>query len=193
MARPFERIAKEILQFLSTGPKSAVYRSKPSYPFLFANELRELIGDNDRLHEMEQRRKFSQALWNLKKSRLIITKQKLDGTFIVELTEKGRRKIKEFQFTDLEIPIPQKWDGKWRIVIFDIPNKRNTGRETLRNKLKTLDFYQLQKSVWVFPFPCEMEIEFIVELFKLYPYVQLIEAIKIKNDAKLRKYYHLFS
>src|SRR3989344_6182978 len=166
-----------------------------------------LTGDSSRFHiknwrtqtawdftklEQGKRKKFAQALWRLKKNRLIITNQKADGTFVVELTEKGKRKIKEFQFADLEIPIPKKWDGRWRIIIFDIPNKRNAGREALRNKIKALDFYQLQKSVWVFPYPCEKEIEFIVELFHLYPYVQIIEATKIKNDAKLRKYYGLF-
>jgi len=62
--------------------------------------------------EREDRKKFSQALWRLKKSRLIILKQKGEGKFVVELTEKGRRRIKEFQLADLEIPIPNKWDGR---------------------------------------------------------------------------------
>ena len=192
MARPFTRIAKEVLQFLNTGPKPTGYRGKSPYPFLFANELRELVGDNDGFHEIEQRRKLSQVFWNLKKNRLVIIKQRADGTFVAELTEKGKRKVKEFHFVDLKIPIPKKWDGKWRIIIFDIPNKRTAGREALRNKLKALDFSQLQKSVWVFPYPCEAEIEFIVELFKLFPYVQIIEATYIKNDVALRKYYRLF-
>jgi len=141
--------------------------------------------------EREDRKKFSQALWRLKKSRLIILKQKGESKFVVELTEKGRRRIKEFQLADLEIPIPKKWDGNWRIVIFDIPNKKNAGREALRLKIKGLGFYQLQKSVWVIPYACEKEIEFLVELFHLYPYVNLIEAVAIKNDAKLRRHFNL--
>jgi DNA-binding transcriptional regulator PaaX len=190
MPRQFGTIAKEILRRLTTQPRSVGLDGKSPYPML--NLSRELFGDSWPTHEIQQRKKLSQALWRLKKDRLIITSQKQDGTFVVELTEKGKRKVREFQFADLVIKIPKKWDGIWRIVVFDIPNKRNAGREALRNKIKELDFYQLQKSVWAFPSPCEAEIEFITELFRLYPYVQIIEATKIKSDAKLRKYYGLF-
>jgi len=190
MPKHLGALAREILLFLTTPQKIVGSGGKSPYPMV--NLSRELFGYNWPTREIDQKRKFSQALWRLKRDRLIITKQKREGVFAVELTEKGKRKIKEFRFADMEIPIPKKWDGKWRIVIFDIPNKRNAGREALRNKIKELDFYQLQKSVWAFPYPCEAEIEFITELFRLYPYVQIIEATKIKNDAKLRKYYGLF-
>lgn len=173
----------------TTRPKFTGYYGKSPYPLV--NQMREFWRDHWPSREIEQRQKFSQALWQLKKSRLIILDQKKDGTFVVELSEKGKRKIREFQFTELKIPIPKQWDGKWRIITFDIPNKRNAGREALRSKIKELDFYPLQKSVWVFPYPCEQEIEFIVEFFHLYPYVQIIEATKIKDDVKLRKYYDL--
>ena len=190
MPKHLGTIAKKVLFYLTTQPKFTGLDGKSPYPMI--NQFESLFGDNWPTHEIEQRRKFSQALWRLKRDRLIITSQKSNKTFVVELTEKGSRKVREFQFVDLAIKIPKRWDGVWRIVIFDIPNKRNAGRETLRSKIKELDFYQLQKSVWVFPYPCEKEIEFITELFHLYPYVQIIEATKIKNDAKLRKYYGLF-
>ena len=190
MPKQLGKIAKEILRSLTTQPKFSGLDGKSPYPMI--NQFRGIFGDSWPTREIEQRRKFSQALWRLKKERLIIMSQKSDGAFVVELTEKGKHKVKEFRFADMEIPIPKKWDGKWRIVIFDIPNKRNAGREALRGKIKELDFYQLQKSVWAFPYPCEAEIEFITELFRLYPYVQIIEATKIKNDANLRKYYGLF-
>ena len=190
MPKHLGTITKEILLYLTTQPRFAVLDGKSPYPMV--NQFRGIFGNSWPTREIEQRRKFSQALWRLKKDRLIITSQKSDGTFVVQLTEKGKRKVKEFRLADMEVPIPKKWDGKWRIVIFDIPNKRNAGREALRNKIKELDFYQLQKSVWAFPYPCETEIEFITELFHLYPYVQIIEATRIKNDAKLRKYYGLF-
>ena len=190
MPKRFGDSAKEILLCLTTRPRFVGLNGKSPYPMI--NQFRHLFGDSYPTHEIEQRRKFSQAIWRLKRDRLIITSQKSDGTFVVKLTEKGKRKVKEFRFADMQIPIPKKWDGKWQIVIFDIPNKRNAGREALRSKIKELDFYQLQKSVWVFPYPCEQEIEFIVEFFHLYPYVQLIEATKIKSDTKLRKYYGLF-
>lgn len=110
---------------------------------------------NPHAKEREQRKKFSQALYKLKKSRLLIMKESPNGTFNVELTEKGKRKAMQLRFDDLTIAKPKNWDGIWRIVIFDIPNKKTNARDALRFKLRDLGFYQLQKSVWVFPYPCD--------------------------------------
>lgn len=41
------------------------------------------------------------------------------------------------------------WDGKWRIVIFDIPEERRIIRNLFRRNLKKWGFKQLQKSVWI--------------------------------------------
>lgn len=143
------------------------------------------------LQNKEERRKFSQALWRLKKSRLIIVQEKQDEKFMVELTEKGKRKLREFQFTELTIPKPKEWDRRWRVVIFDIPEKKKRAREALREKIKQLNFYQLQESVWVHPYPCEAEIEFICELFDIAPYVNILTATYIKNDIGAKKHFHL--
>jgi len=89
-------------------------------------------------------------LERLKKNRLIILTEN-EGKFKVELTKKGKRKVEEIQFENMEIGEPKVWDEKWRAVIFDIPKQRNRARDALREKLKELKFYQLQKSVWVHP------------------------------------------
>jgi DNA-binding transcriptional regulator PaaX len=189
MAKVFQELSKDILIGLFETGKIMLTGS--SSRFEVHNWKMYSAYDANR-NEYEKRKKFSQALWRLKKSRLIITKEKQNGTFVVELTEKGRRKVREFQLFDLEILIPKKWNGLWHVVVFDIPEKRRKGRDMLRSKLKALDFYKLQDSVWVFPYPCESEIEFIIELFHLYPYVNIIEAKTIKDDVRIKKYYHLF-
>ena len=86
---------------------------------------------------------------------------------------------------------PRRWDGYWRIVIFDIPEKRRRGREALRNKLKQLGFYQLQKSCFVHPFDCKSEIDFVSELFEVSPYVNFILAKEIEGQTLLRKRFGL--
>ncbi|MDP2860845.1 MAG: PaaX family transcriptional regulator C-terminal domain-containing protein, partial [bacterium] len=43
------------------------------------------------------------------------------------------------------------WDGKWRIVAFDIAEINHLLRQTLREKLKNLGFGMLQKSIWLTP------------------------------------------
>jgi DNA-binding transcriptional regulator PaaX len=47
---------------------------------------------------------------------------------------------------EVKLKKPEKWDKKWRIVIFDIPNKKKPARNTLTEKLKKLGFYHLQKA-----------------------------------------------
>ena len=60
----------------------------------------------------------------------------------------------------MKIRKPAKWDGKWRIVVFDIPENLRSIRQALREHLCRLQFYQLQKSVFVLPYECGDEIEF---------------------------------
>ena len=105
-------------------------------------------------------------------------------------TEKGKKIVKEIQFDNLKIDKPKIWDGKWRIVIFDIPeNERRRMRDAMRQKLQKIGFYQMQKSVWVFPYPCEKEIRLLCEIFGVNSFVNMITSDKIYNDDALRRYF----
>ncbi|MEX2090705.1 MAG: CRISPR-associated endonuclease Cas2 [Candidatus Paceibacterota bacterium] len=69
-----------------------------------------------------------------------------------------------------------KWDGKWRIVIFDIPEELHKKRNYLRSKLKNLGFHMLQKSVFIIPYPCEEELAGVCRKLKIVDYVDVIKA-----------------
>lgn len=97
----------------------------------------------------------------------------------VRLTNKGKERVAEFYFDLLQIKKPGKWDGKWRIVIFDIPNRFKSAREALRHKIKELGLKQLQKSVWVYPYDCEDEILLIAEVFEVHRYIEIITAERL--------------
>lgn len=51
----------------------------------------------------------------------------------------------------------RKWDGRWRVVLFDVPTSRNTHRERLRRYLRRRAFGYLQNSVWITPDSLEKE------------------------------------
>ena len=91
----------------------------------------------------------------------------------------------------MAIKKPRRWDGHWRIVLFDIPEKRRLGREALRSKLKQLGFYQLQKSCFIHPFECKSEIDFVCELFEVSPYVNFVVAKEIEGQTLLQKFFGL--
>jgi CRISPR-associated endonuclease Cas2 len=77
----------------------------------------------------------------------------------IELTPKGKQRTKDLFTEDFEIERPKKWDHKWRVIIFDIAEIKKANRNTFRNKLLSLGFVQIQKSVYVFPFECATEIQ----------------------------------
>ena len=62
------------------------------------------------------------------------------------LTENGKRKALTYQIDEMKIKKAQKWDKKWRIVLFDIPEKKKKIREALRHHLKNLDFLNIKKA-----------------------------------------------
>lgn len=85
----------------------------------------------------------------------------------ISLTDEGRKKARQFSIDTLTIARVKRWDKKWRMVLFDVEEKRKLTREALRGKLKELGFYQLQKSVWVHAFPCERELHKLEDFFEL--------------------------
>lgn len=69
---------------------------------------------------------------------------KHEGKVLVKLTSTGRNQLA------IEKALKEdKWDGKFRVVIFDIPEKNRKVRNILRWRLKSWGFKYLQKSLWV--------------------------------------------
>ncbi len=135
--------------------------------------------------------RLAKSLGGLNKNKIIIIREEKDK-FTVRLTEKGKKVVKEILFAGMNIEKQKIWDKKWRIVIFDIPErKRRHMRDAMRQKLQTIGFYQLQKSVWVHPYPCEKEIQLLCEVFEINPFVNIITAEKIYNDDILLKHFEL--
>lgn len=74
----------------------------------------------------------------------------------LEITEKGRRRLDiERARTSTAAFKKRKWDKRYRLVMFDIPQKRRTTRDKLRHLMRDFGFLRLQDSVWVSPYDCE--------------------------------------
>lgn len=108
------------------------------------------------------RKKICNTFYSLRKQGCIKVEKKNHQIYI-SLTEKGKKKAGIFQIDNLKIKKPKKWDKKWRLVMFDISDLRKIDREAFRGKLKRLEFYLFQKSVWIYPFDCQAEIELLRE------------------------------
>ncbi len=135
--------------------------------------------------------KLRNNIYTLKRRGYVEIIKEEDNKLRIKLTSRGRERIKEFSTEEIVIPKPGRWDGKWRIVIFDIPNKFTRAREALRRKLKEFDFYQLQKSAWIYPYPCEDEILFICHIFKIEPFVEILTVEDLLQENRIKKFFNL--
>ena len=110
----------------------------------------------------------------------------------ISLTDEGRKKAGIFQINNLGIRRPNKWDGNWRFLLFDIKEKRRPYREALRGMLKQLHFYPFQKSVWVHAFDCRAEVELLKDFFGLSEdELRFLITQDIGNQTKLERFFHL--
>ncbi len=118
-------------------------------------------------------------------------KESSDGTVNIILTDSGKKRILKYDLDKIRIKRPIIWDGIWRLVIFDIPEDERRGRVALVEKLKELGFYPVQKSVFIHPYECKNEIDFIIEIFNLSPYVRFLRVKNTDIDLDLKNKFHL--
>ena len=135
------------------------------------------------------KKQIKSSMQNLYRQKLIEYIDDKNGKTIVKITQKGESRLRSFAIDLIEIKKPRKWDGKWRVVLFDIPMRFTKGRESLRYHLKDLSFFQFQKSVWVYPYPCEDEIIFIADFFGVGKCVEIFTVENILRDKKLKKHF----
>lgn len=129
----------------------------------------------------------NQVLKRLEKSRYLVNKNGKLG-----LTPKGAIRVNYCKLEKIKLTLQRKWDKKWRLIIFDIPETVRETRDALRSKLREWNCYRVQNSVFVYPFACEKEIAMINGILKIQPYVYVFLAQSLGTvEEKVRKHYQL--
>jgi len=181
--KPKSEIVKDVLYWLFVAESVVIAATSP---YFLRNLLRSF--KNSRKYP---KKKVYDTFYYLRKHGFIEITQKGHQIYI-SLTKEGKKKAGLFQIDFLKIKRPKKWDGKWRIIIFDISQLKKIYREALRGKLKELGFYSLQKSVWIYPFDCQAETELLRDFFGLTENeMRLIVAEDIGDDKKLKEIFKL--
>ncbi|MEK6872110.1 MAG: hypothetical protein AABX16_04365 [Nanoarchaeota archaeon] len=128
-----------------------------------------------------------QAIDGLYKNKMIDLKENKDGSTAIIMLDDGRKRTLNYKLEEIKIKKPKQWDKKWRMVLFDIPSSKKKFRDILRFHLKRLGFYQYQKSVFIHPYECKNEIDFLVELYEIRPYVRQLVVLDIDNQLHLKE------
>jgi len=176
-------VAQKILVLLGTGLALGLSRRPDQYFRVIKSAAKEwdAIGQRS-LHD---------AIRNLYQSKLVDWKENKDGTISMILTESGAQRTLCYNLKTLHIKSPERWDEQWRIVISDIPEHKKKARNAFAATLKRVGFHPMQKSVFIHPYPCDDEMDFIIEAFGLRRFVRLITAQDVDIDVELRHKFNL--
>lgn len=179
-------LTREILFMVAAGPILISSLFAPNAVQI----LKPLIKWRKNWDKIDHRR-IQEAIKRLNKKRLVGLIERGDKIYI-EITEKGNTLLKSFDYDELKLPNPKLWDKKWRLVIFDIPDKKKRERGAFSEKLKDLGFYPLQESVYIYPYDCQDEIDFVCEFLSINRYVNycLVESLG-KKEGDLRDIFNL--
>lgn len=130
--------------------------------------------------------RLKQVLKRLKEQKVVEFIPTKEG-LVIRISEKGKRKILSYKLDGLQLE--KKWDGKWRLIIYDITKEKKKERDFLRGILKRLNCFQLQKSVYLTPYKCEDEIEYIRQLFGIEDEVKILKVDSLENEQPYRDYF----
>ncbi len=170
----------KILNLLSEGFQLKFQRSKKG--------RRTIYEECDRIWHSIDRKQLYRTLDQLRLQKIVTIIKEGDSVEKMILTNKARAYSLRQQFKNLSIKHASRWDKKWRLVMFDIPESKRIIRNALRRKLKDIGFVEFQKSTFAYPFPCRDEINFIINFLEISEYVYYIET-PIIPDHTLRKYF----
>jgi len=108
------------------------------------------------------------------------------------ISKKGEERLNALELNNYQLIIPRTWDKKWRVLIFDIPEKKRNIRDKVRNTLNAMGFARLQDSVWVFPYDCAEIISLIKVDLRIGKDLLYMVVDHIENDKYLKENFDLY-
>ena len=107
------------------------------------------------------------------------------------LSSSGERVLNHWELADFQFKKEKKWDRKWRVIIFDIPEYRKTARNYITLLFRQAGLFRLQNSVWVYPYDCEEIITLLKTDLNIGKNLLYLIVEELENDKHLRKNFNL--
>jgi DNA-binding transcriptional regulator PaaX len=121
----------------------------------------------------------------------LVDVQEKNGVYIVQITDQGKSEVLRYDIAAMAVPDQTPWDEKWRMVLFDISKDRESIRAAFRQSLQSMGFFQMQKSVYIHPYPCTKQIQFLREVYGIPHAVKMATITHLENDEDLRTIFRL--
>jgi len=121
----------------------------------------------------------------------LITFEERNGKRYARVTEAGKKVLELESLREGSVKKPKRWDGRWRVVLFDIPERRRGVRNQLRLFMSEYGFVRLQDSVWIYPYDCEDLIALAKANFRIGVNVLYMIVEKLEHDKHLREHFAL--
>ena len=109
---------------------------------------------------------------------------------VVRITDKGRVQMLKYKLEKMKRP-EEKWDGKWRMVFFDIAELERGKRDRLRIYLRQLGMERMQESVWVSPYNIFNQVKYLREVLDIPHGVKMAELNWIENEVDLKEIFEI--
>jgi len=176
-------ISNIVLSTIAVGGLLALALVAPN-----AVQMLKLFGYGERKRDSSHQ--VNRAFLHLKEKGFVVLEEK-GGNKFVRLTTKGKKRLQYFQKKEWVFKKPRRWDGKWRVVIFDIKEKKRGTRDKFRAELQSIGFVRLQNSVWIFPYDCEEILIMLKADIRIGKDVLYLVSERVENDAHLKKFFNL--
>ena len=158
-------------------------------PYFFSKVIEQYFKDQIKIRRTAKKR----TLLELEKRKYISFEERSGGSLEIKLTHRGRMFVRKYKIDTMELDRTKEWDGKWRVLLYDIPTRYKNASDAFREKLKQLGVYQLQKSVWVSPHDFHAEIEFLCGVFgiNINKYILYFTTSQIPKEKILKNFFVL--
>lgn len=148
-----------------------------------------ILGELSKEWKKINRSSLKRSLISLYSAKLIDLNPKKDHYEIV-LSLDGKKTAERFNLENLQIK-KVKWDGKWRVILFDVPEKLKKVRNAIRFHLNDIGLIEYQKSVYISPYPCEREVKFIAEFYQAHKFIRFMVADVVDDEERYIKNFGL--
>lgn len=177
-------LGKTILTILATGALVFAAIAAPNAIQILAPLVQKKRGRSNP-------RSLERAIHRLRTKRLIEFTTQGEKTML-QITENGKKRVRELEFEKMMLEIPPKWNGKWTIILFDIPEDKKKARDAFREKIRSLGCFPYHKSVFVHPSDCRDEIDFVADVFNIQRHVIHFQTASLgSQEYRPRKFFGL--